>query len=207
MTERPTVVEFAGMKGFEASSREITVAFFNALREVQDVAKTETADTGKYTYSYASLGAVLDEIKRACEGEGLAVTQTLTIEDPYLAVVTTLVSGEGDTLTFAPTKLRSPVDAQPLGSAATYLRRYSLLAAFAIAPEDDDGRSAVQPVRALIAPANVDRIVKAWEEAGLKVGEIVSAATNGRTTNPSELYADEAAAAREAAKALLEAPL
>jgi len=44
-------------------------------------------------------------------------------------------------------------DAQGYGSALTYARRYSLMAACGIAPEDDDGNSAAKPKAAPAKPA------------------------------------------------------
>jgi ERF superfamily len=113
------------------------IAFALALSAVEPVAKTQTADTGKYKYSYADLGAVIDECKRACELHGLALTQNPSMSDSgHLTVGTTIIHA-----------LKMPNDAQALGSALTYMRRYSLMSIFGIAPEDDDGAAATRSVR------------------------------------------------------------
>ena len=58
------------------------------------------------------------------------------------AVSTTLIHEDGSLLRFAAMCLPMPKDAQAIGSATTYLRRYSLVSIFGIPVEDDDGRAA-----------------------------------------------------------------
>jgi len=133
---------------FIASGQEVVLAFAKTLGAVQNIAKTQTADTGKYTYRYADLGDVIDEVKRACQMFGLAVFQMPGTDEDKMTVTTGLIHENGEWLTFPPMGLKLPNDAQAVGSALTYARRYSLLTIFGIAPEDDDGRAATQAVRA-----------------------------------------------------------
>ena len=138
--------------GFAVTGTEIAGRFAQALNAVQNVAKTQTADTGKYSYRYADLGDVLDECKRVCQEFGLSVFQIPSYDQDKMIVSTVLLMEDGSSLAFAPMGLRLPPDAQAYGSALTYARRYSLLTIFGIAPEDDDGRAAtiaatVQPGR------------------------------------------------------------
>jgi len=126
---------------------QVVLAFYQALAAVQDVAKTEEADTGKYKYRFAPLGAVLDEVKRACAMFELAVFQEPTVYEAQFSIITSLVHADGGVMVFEPTVMRMPNDAQALGSAMSYLRRYSLLSIFGIAPEDDDGKTATQAER------------------------------------------------------------
>lgn len=130
-------------------SAEALIAFAQALAAVENVAKTQTADTGKYKYRYADLGDVLDECKRACSEFGLAISQNATCHDgTFLAVSTTVIHTiTGQWVSFPAMMLRMPNDAQALGSALTYLRRYSLLTIFGIAPDDDDGAAATRSAR------------------------------------------------------------
>ena len=125
-------------------------AYWLAHGEVQSVFRTETADMGKYTVKYASLNAVTAEIERACEKHGLVLCQEPTVVDGLFAVINTLLHVEGSRLQFAPMCLPLPKEAQALGSATTYLRRYSLVSQFGLAVEDDDGRAAT--VAAQTAP-------------------------------------------------------
>lgn len=133
----------------ETGGGEALVAFAYALNAVENIAKTQTADTGKYSYRYADLGDVLDECKRACQMFDLAITQNPSMNvDGHLTVATTLIHHRtGQWLTFPPLMMTMPRDAQAVGSALTYMRRYALLTIFGIAPEDDDGRAATQSSR------------------------------------------------------------
>ena len=121
---------------------EAMSAYWAARGEVESVRKTEEADMGRYQVRYASLNAVLAECERACELHKLAVCQEPTVIDGLFAVVNSLLHEDGSRLIFEPMCLPLPKEAQALGSATTYLRRYSLVSQFGIAVEDDDGRAA-----------------------------------------------------------------
>jgi len=128
----------------------VLCAFARALNAIQPVAKTQTADTGKYSYRYADLGDVLEECKRACQMFDLAITQSVSLNEGSLALSTMVIhAGTGENVSFPALMMKMPADAQALGSAITYARRYSLLAIFGIAPEDDDGREATRAQRRL----------------------------------------------------------
>jgi hypothetical protein len=87
----------------------------------------------------------------------------------------------GDELSFG--KLFVPAskqDAQGYGSALTYARRYSLMTAFGICPEDDDGNLAKpapkQAVKeALVTTADRDIIVSLASSIAFNIGEILQA--------------------------------
>jgi hypothetical protein len=133
----------------ETGSKDISdvlVAFYGALGAVEDVAKTQTADTGKYSYRYADLGDVLDEVKRAARLFKLEVSQGVSTHagafGDYMSVQTTLFHESGQWVAFNPLVMPLGKDPQAIGSSMTYARRYALLSIFGIAPEDDDGRAA-----------------------------------------------------------------
>lgn len=102
---------------------------------------------------YASLNAVLDEVKPILNDNGLVLTQHV-VNGPagHVVVMTRITHAESGA--FTQDQLPVPVkhkfkdgvdlgpDAQELGSAITYGRRYGLLAMCAIASEDDDGELA-----------------------------------------------------------------
>jgi len=117
-------------------------AFINALGEIQQVTKTKTADAGRYEYTYADLGDVMDECKRACDLHDLVFTQTPTVIDGYLAVNLEFLHHSGGSYVREPLMMQLPKEAQAYGSALTYARRYQLMTVFRIAPEDDDGKTA-----------------------------------------------------------------
>jgi len=92
---------------------------------------------------YADLGACIDAVEEALLANGIAFFQE-TSEDPTgVTVETVFLHESGESLRCG--KLHVPAskqDPQGYGSALTYARRYSLMAACGIAPEDDDGNAA-----------------------------------------------------------------
>jgi hypothetical protein len=108
---------------------------------------------------YADLESVVDAIKKPLTDNGIAFVQFLcTNEKDELGVETMLMHSSGEWIRGDPYYI--PVakhDAQGFGSAATYCRRYSLMAACGIAPEDDDGNAAAsaKPLQGSI-PANIE---------------------------------------------------
>jgi hypothetical protein len=150
------------------------VKFARALNAVENVAKTETANAGSYQYSYADLGDVLGECKRACQMFDLAISQHASVDNGMLTVGTQLIDAEtGESHYFLPLTMKLPNDAQALGSAITYGRRYALLTIFGIAPEDDDGRAATRSENAPAlyggyrsgAEQRIHEVIKALPEA------------------------------------------
>jgi hypothetical protein len=94
---------------------------------------------------YADLGSVWESCRKALSDNGLAVLQGVTSTVDSVTVETTLVHASGQWFSES-LSLPSKRDAQSIGSAATYARRYGLSAMLGIvADEDDDGNSAKPP--------------------------------------------------------------
>lgn len=93
---------------------------------------------------YADLAAVWDEVRKPFTDNGLSVIQ-LPCEAPvgYVGLRTTILHSSGE---FVAESFSMPIakdrDPQAVGSALTYAKRYALLGAAGIAPEDDDGNAA-----------------------------------------------------------------
>lgn len=104
---------------------------------------TKNKKNSHFKNEYADLSEVIDCIKSAYSEQGLAVIQTPTYEGGQVKVYCTVVSQEGDFVTFAPSEApASKLDSQGVGSAITYLRRYSASAMAFITQDDDDGKDA-----------------------------------------------------------------
>lgn len=92
---------------------------------------------------YADLASVVDAIKPHLEPHGLWFRQVLHSGERGVGVETIIHHSSGESLScgvlFLPA---SKQDAQGFGSAITYARRYSLMAAFGVPAEDDDGNAA-----------------------------------------------------------------
>jgi len=116
-------------------------AMAGAFAEIE--AATKDANNPHFKSKYADLGAVIEAVKPALINHGLFFTQHCHPSEDGVIVETILghASGEEKSLgkLFVPANKR---DAQGFGSALTYCRRYSLMTAFGVPTEDDDGNAA-----------------------------------------------------------------
>lgn len=113
---------------------------------------------------YADLATCVDAVIGGLNDNGIALVQQLQDSPTGVTVETVFVHESGEMLNCG--KLFVPAvkqDAQGFGSALTYARRYSLMAACGIAPEDDDGNAAAKPKSTFTLDANeykADALVK-----------------------------------------------
>lgn len=107
-------------------------AAFPAIQRDKEVVVQKKAG-GQYTFKYAPLDTILAATRKPLSDNGLALVQLL--DDGEL--VTMLLHSSGARLS-GRVALPTEVDIQGLGSAITYLRRYSLQAILGIAAEEDD---------------------------------------------------------------------
>jgi len=125
--------------------------------------------------SYADLAAVLNVIRPVFSKHNIAIVQLPSFAAPIASVETMLIHESGE---FISNICSSPVgkqDAQGIGSAITYLRRYSLAAMCGVAQEDDDANGSVsqgkpkQPVnKPNQPPLPPRRLSSAERELGVK---------------------------------------
>lgn len=119
---------------------ELLKAFITAQSEMDGAKKT--ANNPAFKSKYADLAAVCDAVMEALTKNKIGVIQAPSFDDEGLHIQTMFVHESGgamwETISIRPTK----TDPQGLGSAITYLRRYSLAAMCGIAPEDDDANAA-----------------------------------------------------------------
>jgi hypothetical protein len=120
-------------------------AIFKALAAAQKnfEAARKSSENGHFKSKYADLSNCMDAVRLPCNEQGIFVTQTIESVESGILVETVFAHESGET--YLGGKLFMPVtkhDAHGYGSALTYARRYSLLAACGVAPEDDDGNSA-----------------------------------------------------------------
>ncbi len=124
--------------------KQIATALVKAQKEFGPALKSST--NPHFRSRYADLATVVEAVIDALNNNGIYLMQ-LTHETPDGAMAeTTFIHESGEMLSAG--KLFFPAskhDAQGYASALTYVRRYSLMAACAIAPEDDDGSAASKP--------------------------------------------------------------
>ncbi len=121
---------------------KIAAAFVKAQKAFSPALKTST--NPHFKSRYAGLDACVEAVLDALNANGIALTQRTHESETGVIVETFFVHESGESMSSG--KLHVPTskqDAQGYGSALTYARRYSLMAACGIAPEDDDGNAAV----------------------------------------------------------------
>jgi hypothetical protein len=106
-------------------------------RTVQVFPKDNPRGQALYTFDYATLDEVLASTRKALAENGLCLTQPLSREGGRFVMRTILAHESGAELR-ARIELNDAPDIQKLGSAITYLRRYSIQNLLGVAAEDDD---------------------------------------------------------------------
>lgn len=92
---------------------------------------------------YADLAACVEAVIDGLNSNGIALVQKQHPHDGGVSVETIFIHESGEQLSAGVlTVPAAKQDPQGYGSALTYARRYSLMAACGIAPEDDDGNAA-----------------------------------------------------------------
>jgi hypothetical protein len=120
-----------------------------ALAKAQAALKPAVKDSVNphYKSKFASLGAVWDACKEALAANGLSVCQLpVSGENGKVGVTTVLMHASGEFIAETLTVPLAKQDAQGVGSALSYSRRYALASFLGICSEDDDdGHAASQP--------------------------------------------------------------
>jgi len=105
----------------------------------------KTSSNPAFRSKYADLSACVEAVLDALNENGVFLTQRTIDCESGVKVETRFVHESGEEfsggVTFVPVTKN---DAHGYGSALTYARRYGLMAACGIAPEDDDGNAAVK---------------------------------------------------------------
>ena len=105
--------------------------------------KVRTKSGYDYSFKYATLDAIIKMSRPILAKHGLFVTQPASIQDDKVVVTTAILHSSGQ-------KIESEISCRPesfglqqIGSAISYLRRYSYCAMLCIdSDEDDDGNAA-----------------------------------------------------------------
>jgi hypothetical protein len=125
----------------ELPADNLSAALVAALAEIGGASKDKV--NPHFKSKYADISSVIDAIKPALAKYGLGFTQHSQPSEDGVIVETVVHHRSGDRLglgaLFVPANKR---DAQGFGSALTYARRYSLMTAFGVPAEDDDGNAA-----------------------------------------------------------------
>lgn len=123
--------------------KELFLALSKAQGEVENAKKV--SNNPHFKSKYADLATIWDVIRGPLTENGLSVLQ-LPCEAPagQVGLVTHIGHSSGQSISekfFV--GLKDPNNPQQVGSALTYMKRYTLLGVAGIASEDDDGEAAV----------------------------------------------------------------
>jgi hypothetical protein len=161
--------------------KNIGVALLQVQSKVSGVARDAKADAGRRTYKYATLEAVIDAVRPACVEAGIVLLQAPHLDAPggVVSVETVLVhAASGEYMSCTSACSVNAGDAQAIGSAQTYMRRYGLMSLLGLAPEDDDGQAArgaptgqAQPLRQPVVVSRdkiVAKLLSMYEALGMQ---------------------------------------
>jgi hypothetical protein len=121
--------------------KNIATALVKAQKAFGPALKSST--NPHFKSRYADLSACIEAVIDSLNNNGIALIQQNQPSPDGVIIETIFLHESGESLNcgqlFVPANKH---DAQGFGSALTYARRYSLMAACGIAPEDDDGNTA-----------------------------------------------------------------
>jgi hypothetical protein len=157
---------------------KVAAALVKAQKEFGPALKSST--NPHFKSRYADLAACVEAVIDALNNNGIALTQRVSPCDDGVIVETVFIHESGEIINCGQLHVpASKQDPQGYGSALTYARRYSLMAACGIAPEDDDANAAsrrpsapAQPIpditdhlSAIDASASSDDLAKVYAAA------------------------------------------
>jgi hypothetical protein len=163
-------------------AKQIVAALLKVQTDMKPAVKD--AENPHFRSKYADLSAVWDAVRDGLKAAKVLVSQDVTSDEHGVEVTTRFTHESAEWMEFGP--LHVPIakrDAQAVGSAISYGRRYSLSAALGIVAEDDDGNAAS------------DR-----SPASQPTNGHVRANGNGKPSGPQRITRDQRNALRDAAK-------
>jgi len=124
----------------ERATPELFAALAKAQAEIENASKN--AANPHFRSRYADLAEVLNTVRPVLAKHGLSVMQSTAFDGVMVSVETVLAHASGGLVSSTASCVPAKTDAQGVGAATTYLRRYALAAISGVAQEDDDGNSA-----------------------------------------------------------------
>jgi hypothetical protein len=137
--------EIKESRQMSAEIKDLAPALAKAQGEMGELKKE--SKNPFFKSNYADISSCWEACRKPLSSNGLSIVQFPSANGTTVSVTTMLLHTSGQwlrsnlTLNLVGTK----TDAQAVGSAITYARRYSLMAMVGLAPEDDDGNQAAKP--------------------------------------------------------------
>ena len=188
--------------------KNIASAFVKAQKAFGPALKSST--NPHFKSRYADLAACVEAVIEGLNSAGIALIQKTSEDLNGVTVETVFIHESGEMLECG--KLHVPAakqDPQGFGSALTYARRYSLMAACGIAPEDDDGNSASRrtEVKSEVNEHQMVDLLLAMDEVTTIVDLQKAYKTAYTATKGEQAWISKVIAKKDAKKALLEGSL
>ena len=186
---------------------KIAAAFVKAQKAFGPALKSST--NPHFKSRYADLAACIEAVMDALNVNGIGLIQrSYDCGQAGVMVETVFVHESGEVMECGILQVpASKQDPQGYGSALTYARRYSLMAACGIAPEDDDGNSASRrtEIKSTVDEHRIADLMAAMDECNnlehlQKTYKAAYAAANGEPA-----WQKQVIARKDAKKAQLEA--
>ena len=193
------------METFTPIQKNIAAAFVKAQRQFGPALKTST--NPHFKSKYADLANCIEAVIEALNANGIGLMQrTYECKDGVL-VETVFIHESGEVMECG--MLHVPAgkqDPQGYGSALTYARRYSLLAATGLAPEDDDANAASRrtEIKSTVNESQIADLLAAMDEV-TTIKELQQAYKDAyKATNGEQAWQAKVIAKKDAKKIMLE---
>jgi hypothetical protein len=139
--------------------KELAIALAKAQAQIKPAVKD--SENPHFRSKYADLSSVWDACRKPLTDNGLSVVQ-MPVDAPTpdsVALTTLLLHTSGEYISSTVSAPLTKKDAQGIGSALTYLRRYALSAIIGVVTDDDDdgnaaSRQHTNGAASYIAPTN-----------------------------------------------------
>jgi len=185
--------------------KNIATALVKAQKAFGPALKSST--NPHFKSRYADLSACVEAVIQGLNDNGIALIQKCYDCNDGVMVETMFVHESGEMLECGILHVpASKQDPQGYGSALTYARRYSLLAATGLAPEDDDGNSASRrtEIKSTVNENEIADLMAAMDEVTTlkELQETYKAAY--KATNGEQSWQTKVIAKKDAKKSQLE---
>ena len=193
------------METFTPIGKNIAAAFVKAQRQFGPALKTSV--NPHFKSKYADLANCIEAVIEALNANGIGLMQrTYECKDGVL-LETVFIHESGEVMECGMLHVpASKQDAMGFGSALTYARRYSILAATGLAPEDDDGVAASRrtEIKSTVNESQIADLLAAMDEV-TTLKELQDAYKQAyKATNGEQAWQTKVIAKKDAKKAALE---
>ena len=194
------------METFTPVGKHIAAAFVKAQRQFGPALKTSV--NPHFKSKYADLANCIEAVIEALNANGIGLMQRTYESKDGVMVETVFVHESGEVMECG--MLHVPAgkqDPQGYGSALTYARRYSLLAATGLAPEDDDANAASRrtEIKSTVNESQIADLLAAMDEV-TTIKELQQAYKDAyKATSGEQAWQTKVITKKDAKKAQLEA--